>query len=90
VRLVADVVARFSAVCVYALNRCDFGEQAVLARMTLDIDQQPWDRVGIERVDMTNRFAGDFAAIFQFPRRAGRMLPNHFILPVGQVRFGSP
>lgn len=36
---------------------------------------------------MSRGFAGDFAAVFQFPGWSGRMLTNHFIFAIFQFGF---
>ncbi len=62
--------------------------------MAHDIYQQPRDRVGVERVDVRGGFAGDFAAIFQFPGwelggRVGEVLADDFIFAVAKFGFGA-
>ena len=59
-----------------------------------NVDQQPGDRIGIERVDVRGGFAGDFAAVFQLPGRqlrgwVGEMLADHFIFPIAEFGLGT-
>src|SRR6266851_3285004 len=51
-----------ASVRVDALNR-RYARQQTLSRMTLSFHQQPWNRVGIQGVDVGRGLACDFAAI---------------------------
>ena len=56
--------------------------------MTDGINQQPLDGVGIIGVGVGHGLARDFAAVFQFPRRAGEMTSYDLAVFIFQLRIG--
>src|ERR1700729_2643034 len=60
---IARVVPRFAAVGVHALYGRYLSQRAFTS-MAHDVDQQPRDRIRIERVHMRRGFARDLAGVF--------------------------
>ena len=79
---------RLSAFGVNALNR-GYVRKLTLAIVADYFYEQPGNRIGIERIHLRGGFAGDGAAIFQFPRWAGGMLSDHFVMAIAQLRVGT-
>ena len=82
VRVIARVIAGFAAVRMHTLNRRHIRQQTTFSCMAFDIQEQPRNRVLIERVDMGDCFARDFAAVFQLPGRPGDVLSDDFVLAI--------
>ena len=72
---------------VQALN-CGHVREQAFPGMAYDIQQQPWDGIGVWRIDVRGGFAGDFAAVVQLPRRPGEMLADPVVV-VAQFGLGS-
>ena len=54
-----------------------------------DVNQQPGNRIRVQRVDMPNRLSRHFAAVFQFPGRSRGMLSDDLVLAVFQFGVGT-
>src|ERR1700722_6668619 len=67
-RFVAAVSRWFATVRVHALNGDRIRERS-LAGVTDHIEEQPRDRIRVERVNMRRSLARNFAAVFQLPCR---------------------
>ena len=80
-RLIARVIAGFAAVRMHTLNRRHI-RQLAFSGIAHHIHEQPRNRVLIERVDMGDCFARDFAAVFQLPGRPGDVLSDDFVVAV--------
>jgi hypothetical protein len=57
--------------------------------MAYYIDQQPRDRVWVERVDVGGGFSGDLASVGQLPGRSGGVMADYFVFAVVQIGVGS-
>lgn len=89
---VAAVRGRLAAVRVDALNHVHVAEQA-FSVVAYDVDQEPGDGSGIERVDVGGGLAGNFAAVFQLPGGPGGVLADDFVFAIfefGVGRFEGP
>ena len=78
---IAALRRRLAAVSANPLDR-GYIAQLPASGMAHHIHQEPRDRSRIERVHVRRRLSGYFASIGQLPRRARKMMPNHFIFAV--------
>jgi hypothetical protein len=88
VRSVASGRWCFATFGVEALDGCDAGENAA-AIVADDVDEKPWNGIGVRRRRIGNGFAGDTAAVARFPGRSGEMFAEEFAILVEELGVGS-
>jgi hypothetical protein len=89
VRSVASGPWRFATFRVEALDGCGAREHPA-AFMAEDMDEKPWNGIGVRRRRTGNRFAGNTAAVARFPGGSGRMFAEGFARLVEELGIWSP
>src|SRR5271170_1561177 len=57
--------------------------------MTDHLHQQPGNGLSIKRIDTGDGLPRHLAAVFEFPRGTGKVLSDHFVFSIMQLRVGS-